>query len=279
MGDPELYLFDPSDLPGAAEYRAERARRLAESRRRAHGAIEAALADTDADPAAATGAVFRALFDHRYDDGSACLCSCHPRLPEGDLHDLGADCPCRRTPEERRAAFDDWTSSINAYWASPDGLEVVAAREAEEAELAVWLEDHPTVIVDTHGGMAPEQWEGAVDSRSFSFRERHDRWRIELDLRPSGRFATVWKGGDLDDEDATELRELTEGDFIAEGAITDEGYGTTPTERIRFITSVIKAHVGRAACAVHRAGRADVARRLGAAPAWCPACGTRLVDR
>ncbi len=61
MGDPELYLFDPSDLPGAAEYRAERARRLAESRRRAHGAIEAALADTDADPAAAAGAVFRAL--------------------------------------------------------------------------------------------------------------------------------------------------------------------------------------------------------------------------
>ena len=56
------------------------------------------------------------------------------------------------------------------------------------------------------GGFAPEQWYGSVDGHRFSFRERHDEWRIELDLRPSGRFARVWVGGDLDDEDARSSR-------------------------------------------------------------------------
>lgn len=35
----------------------------------------------------------------------------------------------------------------------------------------------------------PEEWHGEVDGHSFYFRERHDEWRIVLDLRPSGRFS------------------------------------------------------------------------------------------
>jgi hypothetical protein len=42
--------------------------------------------------------------------------------------------------------------------------------------------------VHSHGGLTPEEWRGEVDGHSFYFRERHDEWRIEVDLRPSGRF-------------------------------------------------------------------------------------------
>ncbi len=174
MDDPELYLFDPSDLPGAEERRATLARQRDESRRRYHALVEAAViaAGTSAPSALAT-AVLAALVDHRGLDGS----DCH---------------------ERRQAIVDSWTTSMHEFWASPEGMEQRAAREAEEAELAVWLADHPDVAVDSHGGRAPEQWEGCVAGRSFYFRERHGSWRIELDLRPSGRVAQVWKGVDAD---------------------------------------------------------------------------------
>jgi hypothetical protein len=37
-----------------------------------------------------------------------------------------------------------------------------------------------------------------------------------VDLRPSGWFCHVWKGGALDDEESFERKELDEGDVIAE---------------------------------------------------------------
>src|SRR5687767_4825320 len=111
MDDPELYLFDPSDLPGAEERRATLARQRDESRRRYHALVEAAViaAGTSAPSALAT-AVLAALVDHRGLDGSDCHCGCHPRLPDGDLHDFGFDCPCQHTPERRQAIVDSWTT-------------------------------------------------------------------------------------------------------------------------------------------------------------------------
>lgn len=255
MGDgPELYIFDPADIPGAAEYRAERERRRLEARRRYHEKVVGALAPAGVgDAPAAADAVFAALFDERAADGAPCPCSCHPRLPEGDHYDAGFTCSCQLGEHERRARFGAWKAEMDAYWASPDGQEATAAREAEEAELSVWVEDDDGVVIESHGGMAPELWRGTIDGRSFFFRERHDDWRIELDLRPSGHRVKVWKGGGLDDDASTEWRELDEGDVIAEGTTRAPGYGTTP------------AH-----------GLADLTRRLGRSPRYCPACGTDL---
>lgn len=73
------------------------------------------------------------------------------------------------------------------------------------------------MTVTEFGGFAPEPWRGSVDGHTFYFRERHDQWRIELDLRPTGRFHKVFKGGDFDDDSSFELAESLEGDVIAEG--------------------------------------------------------------
>src|SRR5690606_1187879 len=121
-------------------------------------------------------------------------------------------------PEERRRDHDLWINEMDEYWASPEGQAITAARAGENAELQAWLAEHPAVVVARHGEWAPEQWEGSVDGHSFSFRERHDAWRIELDLRPTGRFVKRWKGGSLDDGDSFEMVEIDDGDVIAEGA-------------------------------------------------------------
>ena len=145
-----------------------------------------------------------------------------------------------------------------------------------EVELSVWVADHPGVEVSSHGGFAPQQWYGSVDGHRFYLHERHDEWRIELDLRPSGRFARVWVGGDLDDEDATEQRELENGDVIADGTTNAPDYGRTPTERAEFIVTMIRDHLRRTECQLHANGQLDLARQVGADPNFCPACGTKL---
>ena len=95
---------------------------------------------------------------------------------------------CARTPKDRRHAFNEWRNGIEAFWRSPEGQQITAAEQAADAELQTWLAEQTGVIVHDHGGLAPEQWRGTVDGHSFYFRERHDEWCIELDLRPSGRF-------------------------------------------------------------------------------------------
>jgi hypothetical protein len=124
--------------------------------------------------------------------------------------------------------------------------------------------------------MAPEQWRGTVEGHSFYFRERHGDWRIELDLRPSGRFYRAWIGGDLDDDANFELRETDEGDVIAEGTTGVAGYGETPVERAAFIVEQIRVHLQQQRCDVHTAEREDLELLFGRALRWCPACGLRL---
>lgn len=214
------------------------------------------------------------------ESGDACGCSCHPRLPQSDLHGYGFDCVCRHTAEERRAHWDRWMASIDEYWASPDGQRVTATRQAEEEELQRWLEDRPDVKVSTHGGMAPEQWEGTVEGHTFYFRERHDDWRIEVDLRPSGRFYRTWTGqGDLDDDASFEMRETEEGQVIAEGTTSADGYGDRPVERIHFIAGHVRDHLRRQGCRVHLDEPEDLELFFGRPLRWCPDCGARLVDR
>jgi hypothetical protein len=76
------------------------------------------------------------------------------------------------------------------------------------------------------------------------FRERHDCWRIELDL-----------------------------EVIAEGVVDVTGYGASPVERAAFIVETIRDHLARTECTLHLNDLSTGERRLGRRPDWCPACG------
>jgi hypothetical protein len=277
--EPRLEIIKVPDLFGE-QWRAERARKKDESRRRYHDRLVAVLgavdrSSTGVDDLAA--AVLDALFVFPgEEDKDTCACACHPHLPEGDLHDYGFDCPCQHTAEERSEWFNSWMADRDEYWDSPEGREVTAERVRNEAALQAWLDANPDVTITEHGGMAPEQWYGAVDGHSFYFRERHDQWRIELDLRPSGRFYRAWVGGDFDDEASFEEREVEEGDIIADGNTGVDGYGATLVERAQFLANAIRAYLRRQNCDVHRYELDDLEFLCGRRLNWCPACGLRL---
>ena len=270
IDEPELHVVRLSPAYGA-EFRARAEHQRSEARTRFVQHLTGVL-----DESAAMAAIDALTAWNDISTGERCGCSCHPRLSDGDLHGYGFECPCRQTPEARRRRWDEWLAETEAFWASPEGQLVTEAREAEERELADWLAHRSDIVVRSHGGMAPEQWWGEVDGRRFYFRERHDRWRIELDLRSSGRFSTVWVGGDFDDDGSFEEREIEIGDVIAEGTTTAEGYGQTPVERLRFIVDVIRKHLLRKTCTVHTDSRQALESLLGRPPAWCPSCGEPL---
>jgi hypothetical protein len=117
---------------------------------------------------------------------------------------------------------------------------------------------------------------GKSKGHSFYFRERHAEWRIELDLRPSGRFVRTVAGTDNDGTTLYVERELDEGDVIAYGTTDIEGYGATPLERAQFIIDTIRIHLARQACAHHDDDLSSIHAILGVQARWCPACGTRL---
>ncbi|WP_084027664.1 hypothetical protein [Mycobacterium avium] len=274
----ELYVADFSNTPGAADHQKqlERARIEARQRYRDHLTTVFDLHGT-ADPDVLADVALDALTVWRYiDTGERCRCSCHPRLPETDLHDYGFACPCARTPQDRRRAWEEWRNDIKAFWESPAGQQITADEQAAEADLQAWLATQHEVVVSSHGGLAPEQWDGAVDGHSFYFRERHGEWRIELDLRPSGRFARTIAGTDTDGTIHYKDKELGEGDVIAHGTTDDDGYGTTPVERAQFIIDTIRIHLARQACTLHRDDLSSIEALLGTNVTWCPACGTRL---
>ena len=275
--EPEIHVIKFPPEAGAAR-RAERERQRAEARQRYLDHLTAALpGDSPASPAECAGAILDVLTDWRdIESGERCPCSCHPSLPSTDHHDYGFGCSCRRTAEERAQHWTAWQSEMDAFWSSPEGEQATARREAEEQELDQWLASNPGVVVSSHGGYAPEQWWGSVDGRAFYFRERHDQWRIELDLRPSGRFSTVWVGGDWDDESSFEQREIEIGDIIAKGTTDVAGYGDTPLGRLAFIVAVIREHVGRQSCSVHTSDREAAEAALGRPMKWCPECGTDI---
>lgn len=107
--------------------------------------------------------------------------------------------------------------------------------QAAEAELQAWLTHHPDVVVHSHGGWAPEQWRVVVDEHSFYFRERHDDWHIEIDLRPTGQFLTEIDGHDDDGTTRHRQRDFEQGEVIATGTIDAEGYESTVVGRAQFL--------------------------------------------
>jgi hypothetical protein len=115
---PQPYLTDFADSPTAAEYRERIQYGRFEARRRYRDHLAAVLdLHGVAEPGELAEAALDALTVWRYiDSGERCSCSCHPRLPESDLHDYGFGCVCTRTPEERRRAFNKWRNDIQAFW-------------------------------------------------------------------------------------------------------------------------------------------------------------------
>lgn len=273
--DPELYVINFSDAAGAEEYRQrpERARSIARGRYHDYLAAMFGLHSSDAPEALADVALDALTLWLHVDSGEPCPCSCRPRLPESDFHDYGFDCSCTRTAQEQRHALDNWRKETTQ---SPEGKRIRAAERAAEAELDAWLATQRGVVVQSHGGLAPEQWRGIVDSHTFYFRERHNEWRVELDLRPTGRFARALVGTHADGQPRYEERELSEGEVIAQGATDVDGYGTTPIGRAKFIVDTIRVQLGRKACNLHAQDMSSIEALLGREVSWCPACGTRL---
>lgn len=278
MEEPELHMIR---FPGDAgtEWRAQAERMRQEARRRYIDYVAARLPDLDQldTPTERAAALLDALTEWSdIETGERCRCGCHPTLPSGDLHDFGFSCPCQKTEAARKRHWEGWFAEMDAFWSSPEGERITAAQDARQRELLDWLAGQPDIEVRSHGGWAPEQWWGSVDGHSFYFRERHDEWRVELDLRPSGRFSTVWVGGDVDDDASFEEREIEGGDVIAEGTTGVAGYGDSPLTRLQFIVGEIRTHLLRQACAVHTTERAATEAALGRRLAWCPTCGAEL---
>jgi hypothetical protein len=172
------------------------------------------------------------------------------------------------------ATFRGFLDDMAEFGRSPDGQRLQADHEAAEADLQAWLAAQPGVVVHSHGGSAPEQWEGAVDGHSFYFRERDTEWDIEIDLRPCGR---VMRAGDTGNDGGTtpnQRDEIVEGDVIATGRTTAQGYGVSPRERAAFIVAAIREHLTRQACT--HSGLEAMAALLGVPASWCPTCGIRV---
>jgi hypothetical protein len=165
-----------------------------------------------------------------------CLCACHPSLGSHDHSPLG--CPCEQTPEQRRAASEEWQRELEAWWASDEYQESVAADEAALNHAKTWGDTHG-VVAQRHTCFAPEQWTGTVDGVPFYFRERHGSWRLEAPATMIERGPTVAEGSD--------------GDYA------------NPTELISLIARSIRLHVRRQHC--HHTD----------ARTFCPHCG-QLVD-
>jgi hypothetical protein len=89
-------VIDFSDDVGAVDYRERVERARQEVRRRYRDHLAAVFAQHGvADPGELVDTALDALTVWRYvDSGERCRCSCHPRLPETDLHDNGFDCVC-----------------------------------------------------------------------------------------------------------------------------------------------------------------------------------------
>lgn len=76
--------------------------------------------------------------------GAECRCSCHPQLPTNDRHDYGFDCMCMKTREQLKHIYTSLRQLNEAYWESPEGRAITAAKRAEDADYKNGLRHNPT---------------------------------------------------------------------------------------------------------------------------------------
>lgn len=190
----KFYVHDFSTSPIAEGIRRRQERDRAESRRRYRDHVAAAFARLGfPESAALADTALDALTDWRHQtDGEPCRCSCHPRLPDTELHDFGFDCPCARTGEQRRRAFEEFRAAQREFWASREGRRIAAAEEAEEDALDAFLGEQPSVVITEHGGACPEQcpdrWMGTASISGNATMSGASSWICG----PAGGSSTCW---------------------------------------------------------------------------------------
>ncbi|MFL0295015.1 hypothetical protein ACJH6J_28835 [Mycobacterium sp. SMC-18] len=150
---------------------------------------------------------------------------------------------------------------------------------ANDDTLAHWLTTQGGVSIHSYGGFAPECWRGDVDGQSFSFRERHGQWVIEIDHRPAGRFIQTVAGTEPDGTAIYRTRELEVGELIASGTTDVAGYGATAVERAQFIVETIRTHLTRQSCGHYLDQLEAIDTLLGVQARWCAHCGAHLPER
>lgn len=168
-----------------------------------------------------------------------------------------------------------WSTVPDSFWRS---LESATTPEAD-AELTDWLTTQHGVAIRSHGGFAPEYWAGDVDGHSFTFRERHGLWSIEIDHQPSGQFIKQVTGTEPDGSATYRTRELEVGKLVASGTTDVAGYGTEAIERAQFIVDTIRTYLTRQTCSHHLGKLHAIDDLLGVPAHWCPSCGTHLPGR
>lgn len=197
------------------------------------------------------------------------------RLQRFDARDAETSVQTRHHSAERTGEQRKQCPARNTFAAPASRPPGSGARRRDEGTACV-AGPQPGVAVSSRGGVYPEQWEGAVDGRSFYFRERWDDWRIELDLKPSGRFANAVIGVDDGQIETKEAEDLT-GEVIASGDTYVDGYGETLTQRAQFIVGNIRVHLARQNCTHHGGDLSRVRDILDEQMRWCPLCGAQLL--
>jgi hypothetical protein len=174
------------------------------------------------------------------DEKGYCFCPCHSSL--GETPKDSPDCPCGWEEERRRyAARRSAPRRVRQHGSLPEAVAALRRRDEEERAIAEWLAAHPGVEATLTCDFSPEQWEGTVDGHIFYFRERHGRWRLEIDGDESaGREGT---------EIASGLDDVLGDDFVS---------------HLSCIVETVRDHL-----------RAETCSHAGAL-AFCPHCGRRM---
>ncbi len=184
-----------------------------------------------------------------------CLCSCHPRPANGDLHDGGQSCHCQETEAERASHAQSFREMLTALAETSEeaerfGRDRQARFDAEARVLGV----EARIQV----GAAPFVISGICDGRGFYLRERHGVYRVTIspDHDPG---ADAWAA------DPTE----TSIDIAAgiEGELEEDGR-FSPAAALRVAVRAVRTALARNRCA-HR--------RVGSDP-YCPSCGVPLAE-
>jgi hypothetical protein len=241
---PHVRMFVPPSEKGAAESRAAFERERAERDAAREAARPARRAVTLAGP------VLRDV-----DATVDCMCACHPRPGDVDLHDGGQSCQCQLTEAERAARTSAWLESWNElaedfadeerfHRERRDGFAAEAAALGVEARIEVWAA--PFVIV------------GVCDGRGFYLRERHGSYRVTI-------------APDEDPNSDPWVAEPTEPSIDVAGgdeSELDDHCAFSPATALRVAVQALRTALARNACN-HR--------RIGSEP-YCPSCGVRIDD-
>jgi hypothetical protein len=87
--------------------------------------------------------------------------------PHLGSHDHGPHgCSCQQTPEQRQTAWEERRRDLEAWWASDEYQEAMAADQAAMQAAQAWAETHG-MVAERHTCFAPEQWTGTVDGVSY----------------------------------------------------------------------------------------------------------------